>query len=133
MIDLNAHLWLMPHEWVKWPHSAFAVSGRVEIDMVGMDPDTAITAQNRRLQLTSRSRWGVAPPAGFEPAAGRLEVDCSIQLSYGGESQNPRGSLTTGFPGSERCHRGGLAMPPPAVGDDLLGWRRLSGWPAREA
>ena len=41
----------------------------------------------------------MARPAGFEPAASRLEVSCSIQLSYGrvGWDVAKRGGLGDGF------------------------------------
>src|ERR1700722_19785938 len=37
--------------------------------------------------MSHRSQWHLhhVPPAGFEPATTRLEVMCSIQLSYGGQ------------------------------------------------
>src|ERR1700722_2648208 len=43
-------------------------------------------------QLSHRPQWHLhyVPPAGFEPATTRLEVMCSIQLSYGGEDSKPR-------------------------------------------
>ena len=52
-----------------------------------MSQDRAAAALDRRQRVADAadrgSLNGLATPAGFEPAATRLEGECSIQLSYG--------------------------------------------------